>query len=360
MPALNYRGRKVFVTGHTGFKGSWLSYWLTREGAEVCGYSLPPPTEPSHWNLLRLPMRSEIGDIRDGERLDRVVRSFQPEVLFHLAAQPLVRRSYQIPEETFEVNVMGTVRVLEACRRCDSIRAIVVVTSDKCYENKEWVWGYRETDPLGGGDPYSASKACAEHVVTSYRYAFFDAGQYQRSHQVLLASCRAGNVVGGGDWAEDRLFPDVVRAAADDRAVTIRNPDAVRPWQHVLDPVRGYLQLGLKLLAGETSAAQAWNFGPEREDSVTVLEAVRLFQSLWPRVRYEVRRDCGPREAGLLRLDVSKAAQLLGWRPTWSLDKALYWTVTWYRDYYENGRIDTEQCLREYISDTRGLGDSTF
>ncbi len=256
-----YAGRTALVTGHTGFKGSWLALWLEELGCRVVGYSLPPPTEPNHFGLLSLRCRSEAGDVRDRARLAAVVRECRPDVVFHLAAQPLVRRSYREPAETFEANALGTVSVLEACR-ATPVKAVVSVTTDKVYENREWCWGYREADPLGGFDPYSCSKACAELIAACYRGSFFNPAEYGRSHRTLVATARAGNVIGGGDWAEDRLVPDLARAAAAGRPLALRNPASVRPWQHVLEPLAGYLLLGQRLLEGDARCAEAWNFGP--------------------------------------------------------------------------------------------------
>jgi len=346
-----YKNKKVLVTGHTGFKGSWLVSWLQRLGAEVCGYSLPSPSSPSHWDLLKLDMRSEIADVRDTETLRKVFADFRPDMVFHLAAQPLVRRSYRDPDETLETNVIGTVRVLDACRACESVRAIVNVTSDKCYENREWVWGYRENDPMGGYDPYSASKGCAELVANAYRQSYFNPTEYGEKHQTLLASCRAGNVVGGGDWAEDRLIPDIMRAASRGEAVQIRNPHATRPWQHVLEPLSGYLLVGRKLLEGDLSVSGAWNFGPEDEGAVCVEEVVRQIRTFWPEVDCRFGHDGGPHEAGLLKLDVSKARQLLGWRPVWSVSECVERTVGWYRSFYETSALNTESDLERYVAD---------
>ena len=346
-----YRDKRVLLTGHTGFKGSWLAYWLQRLGAEVCGYALTAPTNPSHWDLLNLDMRSELGDIRDADNLKRIVSEFKPEVVFHMAAQPLVRRSYGNPDETFETNVMGTVRLLDACRSCDSVRAIVNITSDKCYDNKEWVWGYREDDPMGGYDPYSASKGCSELIASSYRQSFFNTNTYGTDHQVLLSSCRAGNVIGGGDWAEDRLIPDIMRSIDTDCVVRIRNPSAIRPWQHVLEPLSGYLQVGQKLLQGDKSAATAWNFGPNDADAVCVESVVKYIQEFWPKVRYQFGNDGGPHEANLLKLDISKARQQLGWCPVWTARECFERTVGWYRTFSNRSQLETEADLNQYIAD---------
>lgn len=346
-----YRGRKVLVTGHTGFKGSWLVYWLRELGAEICGYALPPPSDPSHWTLLKLDVRSEVADIRDATKLKSVFSEFQPEIVFHLAAQPLVRRSYSGPDETFETNVIGTVRVLDACRACQSVRAVVIVTSDKCYENREWVWGYRESDPMGGYDPYSASKGCAELVAAAYRQSYFHPEAFGTKHQTLVASCRAGNVVGGGDWAEDRLIPDMMRAIVRGEAVQIRNPNATRPWQHVLEPLSGYLLVGQRLTEGRTGVSGAWNFGPEDEGAIKVRDIAERIKEFWPRMDIRLGGENGPHEAGLLKLDISKSRQLLNWRPVWTAKKCLEHTVNWYRAYYEKGRIDTKANINEYKAD---------
>lgn len=344
-----YRNRRVLVTGHTGFKGSWLVYWLQQMGAEVCGYSLLAPTDPSHWALLDLDLRSEEGDIRDAARLAEVFADFKPEIVFHMAAQPLVRLSYAEPADTFETNVLGTVRVFDACRHCESVRAIINITSDKCYENREWVWGYRENDPMGGYDPYSASKGCAELVASSYRRSFFNTADYGKTHQILLASCRAGNVIGGGDWAVDRLIPDIMRAVDAGETVDIRNPSATRPWQHVLEPLSGYLQIGQKLLEGQKDFADSWNFGPEEEGAITVGQVVEHVKQHWPAVKYQLGEACGLHEAGLLKLDVSKAHHLLNWRPVWDSGQCFEHTVSWYRNWYQSGGLNTADDLNQYI-----------
>ncbi|ADV47274.1 CDP-glucose 4,6-dehydratase [Nitratifractor salsuginis] len=345
-----YRGKKVLVTGHTGFKGSWLSLWLQSLGADVVGYALSPETEPSHLTLLDLDMVSVKGDIRDFSHLQRLIKDVQPEIIFHLAAQPLVRRSYREPVETFETNVMGTVNVLEACRQTPSVRAIVNITSDKCYENREWVWGYRENDPMGGYDPYSASKGAAELVSAAYRRSYFNNAEYGKIHETLLATCRAGNVIGGGDWSEDRLIPDIVRAVTAKEAVTIRSPNATRPWQHVLDALSGYLLLGQKLLEGQSEFADAWNFGPSDEDVLTVKEMCSLFEKEWERTRFNFSKET-PRlhEAGLLKLDCSKAHTLLNWRGRWHAQEAVIATAEWYRAYIETGKILSREQLKKWM-----------
>ena len=345
-----YNHRRVLLTGHTGFKGSWLACWLQQMGAEVCGYSLPAPTEPSHWNLLRLDMRSETADIRDIEALKKVVREFQPEIVFHLAAQSLVRASYRSPVETYATNVMGTLNVFEACRETKSVRAIVNVTSDKCYENREWAKGYREDDAMGGYDPYSSSKGCSELLTASYRNSFFNISEFGRTHQVLLASCRAGNVIGGGDWAMDRLIPDIMQAAASGRPVEIRNPNAIRPWQHVLEPLNGYLLVGQHLLEGNRDAAAAWNFGPSEEIEIPVCSVVDLIQRYWSRVVYRPAKNAdAPHEASRLKLDCTKSRERLGWCPVWNHQTTIERTVKWYREFYEHGTVATRSDMTAYF-----------
>ena len=354
-----YSQKKVFVTGHTGFKGSWLILWLLNLGAQVFGYSLEPPTQPNHYDLLSPPVESIVADIRDLTRLCQSIHSFKPEVVFHLAAQSLVRRSYRDPIGTFETNVIGTVNVLEACRQTDSVKAAVIVTSDKCYENLAHMSGYRETDPMGGHDPYSASKGCAELVTASYQRSFFSVDYYQKTHQTLVASVRAGNILGGGDWGEDRLVPDIVRAASRNEKVLIRNPQAIRPWQHVMEPLAGYLLLGQQLLGGKKDFSGAWNFGPEERGHKNVLAMVKELQSYWPAIDFEI--DSGGRdlhEADLLKLDCSKAHTKLGWRPIWNDTNMLKKTVQWYREFYESGHVLSQEQLTAYTDDAKEQGIS--
>ncbi|MCX7628594.1 MAG: CDP-glucose 4,6-dehydratase [Methylophilaceae bacterium] len=340
-----YRGRRVLLTGHTGFKGSWLALWLHELGAEVTGVSLPPESEPNHWTLLALSIDDRRIDIRDADALARIVQEIQPEIVFHLAAQPLVRRSYRDPIETWSTNVMGTVNVLEACRQTPSVRALVAITTDKCYENREWPWGYRENDRLGGHDPYSASKAAAELVAASYRSAFFHADS-----ALLLATARAGNVIGGGDWSEDRLIPDLIRALEKNQSLEIRSPHATRPWQHVLESLSGYLLLGQKLLMGDKSFAEAWNFGPEPEGNRTVAEVLDKLQSQWQHLRWHVNEKPQPHEATLLYLDSAKARSRLRWQPVWGIDTALAKTAEWYRAWLESGQVISRQQLADYVA----------
>lgn len=343
-----YNQRPVFVTGHTGFKGSWLCQWLDHLGAKTTAYSLKPTTDPSHFDLVGMKGNSTIGDICNYELLAARIAQCQPEIVFHLAAQASVLYSYNNPLETFSSNVLGTVNILEACRHTQSVRAVVVVTTDKCYDNKEWFWGYRENDALGGHDPYSTSKACAELIVSSYRQSFLHDGP------VLVASARAGNVIGGGDWTADRLVPDVMRRTARKEVVTIRNPDSFRPWQHVLEPLSGYLLLGQVLLEGRKEFAQAWNFGPDDSDHMNVLTVVKGLQECWPEVAYEISTDTAkPREAGLLKLDCSRARSLLGWKPVWGRDVMLKKTAGWYRYFYKSNQVLSESQINEYIADAR-------
>jgi CDP-glucose 4,6-dehydratase len=348
-----WQGRRVFVTGHTGFKGSWLSLWLQELGAKVSGYALPPPTAPSLFQLARVEqgMQSDIGDVRDGEALADAMARAQPEVVFHLAAQPLVRRSYAEPVETYSTNVMGTVNLFEAVRRTASVVAVVNVTSDKCYENREWLWGYREEEALGGRDPYSSSKACAELVTAAYRHSFFSTGEGP-----AVASARAGNVIGGGDWAADRLIPDMLRALNAGTAVRIRNPAAIRPWQHVLEPLSGYLTLAERLVGHGAEYVGAWNFGPTEVDAKPVGWLVQEFARLWgPDARWEMESSVQPHEAACLKLDSAKAATRLGWRARWPLDRALAAVVEWHRNQQagEDMSLVTRQQIRAYQDETK-------
>lgn len=339
-----YRNRRVLLTGHTGFKGSWLALWLQELGAHVTGVSLSPATEPNHWSLLKLGLDDRRVDIRNIDALQKVFTETKPEIVFHLAAQPLVRRSYRDPLETWSTNVMGTANILEASRLTESIRAIVVVTTDKCYENQEWTWGYRENDRLGGHDPYSASKAGAELVVASYRNAFFG---YENSP--LLATARAGNVIGGGDWSEDRLIPDLVRATTNNQSLEIRSPNATRPWQHVLESLSGYLQLGQKLLEGRKDLEEPWNFGPEPEGNRSVAEVLEKLSVQWPNMCWHVTDVVQPHETTLLYLDSAKARSQLQWRPVWGIDTALAKTAEWYSAWLAEERITSIFQLNQYI-----------
>jgi CDP-glucose 4,6-dehydratase len=322
-----WQGKRVYLTGHTGFKGSWLSLWLHSLGAIVKGYALSPPTTPSLFEQATIAdcMESEIGDIRHLEQLTASMVAFNPDILIHMAAQPLVRLSYKEPIETYEVNVMGTAKVLEAARQCPNLKAIVSVTTDKCYENREWVWGYREDEPMGGHDPYSSSKGCAELVTSAYRRSFM------QEKGVGLASVRAGNVIGGGDWAEDRLIPDILRAFENQQAVVIRNPLSTRPWQHVLEPLSGYLMLAEKLYHAPASYAEGWNFGPEEEDARPVEWILDQMVAAWSGASWVLDEQAHPHEAGYLKLDISKAKARLGWHPLWRLDTTLKKIIHWHQ-----------------------------
>jgi len=334
-------GKRVLVTGHTGFKGGWLSFWLKLLGADVAGYALPPSTDPSLFQVAGISqgMKSVIADVRDFDRLSAAISEFRPDIVFHLAAQPLVRYSYVHPLETYSTNVMGTVNVLEALRRTGGVKVVVNVTSDKCYENKERSKGYREDEPLGGYDPYSSSKACAELVTAAYRSSFFNPDEYSR-HGLALASARAGNVIGGGDWAQDRLIPDIMRAFLAGKPVVIRNPQAIRPWQHVLEPSSGYLMLAENLWREGTKFAEAWNFGPDESDAKPVRWIVEKVAQAWGRPEaWKEERSDRLHEAVNLSLDCSKAKEKLGWHPRWSLDRALDSVNEWYRAYRDGKKV---------------------
>jgi CDP-glucose 4,6-dehydratase len=358
--------RSVFVTGHTGFKGSWLSLWLSRLGARVTGYALAPPTDPSAFvagGVREVIAAHHQADIRDSARLSQAMRDCAPDVVLHLAAQPLVRASHQQPRETFDVNVVGTASVLDAVRALHRPCAVVVVTSDKCYDNREHTWGYRETDPLGGSDPYSASKGATEMVVASYRQSFFSP-ERAHEHGVKLASVRAGNVIGGGDWAQDRIVADIVRGLSSGQPVPVRNPRSLRPWQHVLEPLGGYLLLAARMLTTPDGAAlaDAWNFGPSGLEVVTVGALVDLFIAAWGSGTWQDAGVAGqPHEARLLRLSIDKAITLLGWRPRWSVGEAVRRTALWYRRFYQQppaARVAgsmRESCLAD-IADYQATG----
>ncbi|MCT7552841.1 CDP-glucose 4,6-dehydratase [Aliarcobacter butzleri] len=356
-----YKDKTVLVTGHTGFKGSWLCYWLTQMGAKVVGYSLEVPTTPNHFELinsqfsiLNSQLISIIGDIRDLEKLNQVFETYKPDIVFHLAAQALVRLSYENPIETYETNVMGTLKIFETCRK-NCVKAIVNITSDKAYENKEWIWGYRENDPMGGYDPYSSSKGCADILATSYRNSYFNLKEYKKTHNTLLATCRAGNVIGGGDWAKDRLITDIMLSVSQGQKVKIRNPKATRPWQHVLEPLSGYLQIGQKLLEEKVEFADAWNFGPSDEGSITVEEVVLNVKKHWDKIDYEINSNPNQlHEANFLKLDCSKAHILLKWKDVWDSHTTFEKTVKWYKAYYENHKeVLTANDLKSYVSDAK-------
>nr|WP_321948491.1 CDP-glucose 4,6-dehydratase [Paraburkholderia sp. J10-1] len=333
MNASFWHGKKVFLTGHTGFKGSWLTLWLRALGAEVTGYSLAPESSPNLFSLARAGdgIESVIGDIRNRDKLLKAVKAASPEIVIHMAAQSLVQKSYVHPVETYETNVLGTVYLLDALRHVPGARSVVIVTTDKCYENREWEWGYRENESLGGYDPYSNSKACAELATSAYRKSFFNPSAYAR-HGVAIASARAGNVIGGGDWAADRIVPDTIRAIAQGQTVKVRNPHAIRPWQHVLEPLSGYLLLAEKLYHEGPEYSEAWNFGPNDADAQPVQMLVQELTSRWgDNARWELDGRDHPHEATFLKLDCSKARARLGWRPRWDLRHTIDSIVTWHR-----------------------------
>ncbi len=342
-----WRGKRVFLTGHTGFKGGWLSLWLQAMGAEVHGYALNPPTETNLFTVAEVGKgmaSSVIADIREADELRHAMQSARPEIVFHLAAQPLVRYSYAQPAETYAVNVMGTVNLLEAARATSSVKAVVNVTTDKCYENREWVWGYRENEPMGGFDPYSSSKGCAELVTAAYRRSFLE------SAGVALASARAGNVIGGGDWAEDRLIPDFLRALDAGETLRIRSPLSTRPWQHVLEPLSGYLLLAERLYTEGANFAEAWNFGPADKDAKSVQWLVERLAEMRNDANWQCDATPQPHEAHCLKLDSSKARSQLGWQPKWQLEIALNKTVEWHQAWRDgqNMRATTLAQITDY------------
>ncbi len=339
-----WKGKKVFITGHTGFKGSWLSLWLQDMGAVVKGYALDPNTNPNLFTQAKIAqnMDSEIGDITDLNHISESMKIFNPDVLIHMAAQPLVRLSYQEPVLTYTTNVIGTVNVLEAARKCTNLKAIVSVTTDKCYENKEWPWGYRENEPMGGHDPYSSSKGCVELVTAAYRKSFFT-----DENSAFLASARAGNVIGGGDWSADRLIPDILKAFEKNEPVIVRNPMSTRPWQHVLEPLSGYLVLAQHLFEEGSNVAEGWNFGPKDEDCKPVSWILDRMVANWGNgASWELDKNNNPHEAGYLKLDCSKAAMRLNWYPKWNLEHTLESIINWHQHYIAQKNIQ-EQCLLE-------------
>ena len=328
-----WKGKKVLVTGHTGFKGSWLALWLKYVGADVVGISMDPLTSPNLYKQLNIAegMTSLRQDIRDGEAIKEIFQKYQPEIVFHLAAQPLVRYSYKEPLETYETNVMGSLHILEGVRSIESVKAVVIITTDKCYENKEWAWGYRENEPMGGHDPYSSSKGAAELLIASYRKSYFSTSK-EGQHKAAIASVRAGNVIGGGDRAEDRLIPDIVRAFQKNKPVQIRSPNSIRPWQHVLEPLSGYLLLAEKLIENGKFFSQAWNFGPLEGDSKSVQSIVEKMVLLWGEgASWVIDDNYHPHEANYLKLDCTKAHNYLHWWPKWDLDYALKKIVEWHQ-----------------------------
>ena len=351
MNILSYKGKKVLITGNTGFKGSWLAFWLIKLGANVVGYSLKPDIDFSHFQKLNLDYQTFFKDINDYESLNRIIKSTSPDIIFHLAAQPLVRYSYSNTIETYATNILGTANVLEATRYNENIKAVIIVTTDKCYENTDKKIGYVEFDRLGGYDPYSSSKACAEIITNSYRQSFFNLEKFKINHNTLIATARAGNVIGGGDWSIDRLIPDIVKAAMAGNESIIRSPHSTRPWQHVLEPLSGYLLLGEKLLNDEVEFAEAWNFGPEENSTLTVKQVLDKAKNYWNKINYIIKEDeFKLHEANYLSLNIEKAKNKLKWKPIWSNDLAIEKTINWYKNFYNNGILETDQNIDQFIN----------
>lgn len=347
-----YKDKRVLVTGHTGFKGSWLSIWLHEMGAEVVGVGLEPYSDKDNYVLSGIgrKIKTDIrADIRDGQKMKEIFTEYQPEIVFHLAAQPLVRLSYDIPVETYETNVMGSINVMEAARITDSVKVMVMITTDKCYENKEQIWGYRENEPMGGYDPYSSSKGAAEIAIASWRRSFFNPADYGRKHHISIASVRAGNVVGGGDWAKDRIVPDCIRALEADEPIEIRNPKAIRPWQHVLEPLSGYLLLANKMSLEPTKYCEGWNFGPRVESITPVWDvAGKLIQNYGKGNLKDVSAPNALHEANLLMLDINKAKFHLGWEPRTSIDQCISLVADWYKRYQKENVYNL--CVQQICS----------
>lgn len=354
-----FRDKTVLVTGHTGFKGSWLCIWLIELGARVVGYSLEPYTDRDNFHVSRIKSRIThiIGDIRDFDRMKEVFDAYNPEFVFHLAAQPIVRKSYTNPKETYDINIGGTVNLMECCRLTDSVKVIINVTSDKCYANRGYLWSYRETDPIGGDDPYSSSKGCSELITTAYRKSFFNPDNFEK-HNKSLASVRAGNVIGGGDWQKDRIVPDCIRALEKGQPIEIRNPEATRPWQHVLEPLSGYLLLASRMYKNPTRFCSAWNFGPKHVSAITVGEIADMIISIWGsgRIRTYGYDKGMMHEAKYLGLDATKANSSLGWFPVWDIDKAVEKTVEWYSSYRKKDPYSI--CLNQIREYTNPLGNN--
>jgi CDP-glucose 4,6-dehydratase len=349
-----YTNKKVLVTGHTGFKGAWLCFWLTKLGANVYGISDKITTRPSHYELLNLKIHSFFIDIRDREVLNSKIIEINPDIIFHLAAQPLVRYSYKEPVQTFETNVMGTVNILNACLSLPNCKGIVSITSDKCYENFEDDRAYNENDRMGGYDPYSASKGAAELVISSFRNSFFNVKEFGKKHQFILASARAGNVIGGGDWSEDRLIPDLIKDVIQNKITMIRSPFATRPWQHVLEPLSGYLVLGQKILEEDISVSAGWNFGPQNNKTISVKEVLEKANEIWEEIKLDFPNlENQPHEDSLLRLNCSKANQKLNWFPVWDISQSIEKTINWYRKYHLENFVHTENDLEKYIEEAK-------
>lgn len=346
-----FRNKRVFITGNTGFKGSWLSLLLEQLDAKIFGYALAPQTTPNHFDELKLKYKTSISDILEIENLTQAIEQAQPEIIFHLAAQPLVRASYKDPLYTYKTNVIGTLNLLEVAKKCSSVKAIVLITTDKVYENKETNRPYIESDELGGYDMYSSSKACCEILINSYRNSFLNIDKYKIDHHILIASARAGNVIGGGDWSEDRLIPDIVKATALGNIVQIRNPAAVRPWQHVLDCLHGYLLLGAKLLQGDAAFSGSWNFSPNVSEAKNVQEIASIAKQVWDEINVEFGVPPeNHHEAGLLILDNSKSLNKLNWLPVWQTNEAIFETVTWYKEFYKNKQIVSQMQITNYLN----------
>lgn len=344
-----YRNKRIFVTGHTGFKGSWLTYWLLLMGANVTGYSNMIPTNPSLFEILDLKkdINHILGDVRNLEFMMKNLEQAKPDICFHLAAQPLVRVSYQNPLLTYTTNIIGSLNLLECIRQSQNIKTVVMITSDKCYENKEWDFGYRESDDLGGQDPYSSSKACAEIIINAYRSSYFNKAS------IGCASVRAGNVIGGGDWSQDRLIVDCIRSLSIGKEVMIRNPQSTRPWQHVLEPLSGYLTVGKLLAENPSHYSQAWNFGPREQNDSTVLDIVQKMIALWGTGSYAIKLDDTSREAGKLQLDIHKSCSLLTWHPRWDSDKAIMETIRWYKAYFQQPETNFRSLCESQINQYR-------
>lgn len=366
-----YKNKSVLITGNTGFKGSWLTVLLIELGAKVIGYSLKPYTNPNMFNVLQLGKKIThiTGDTRDEHTLKNVLKKYKPEIVFHLAAQPLVRLSYKEPKLTYETNILGLVNLLEAVKGTEGVKVVVNVTSDKCYDNKELIYGYRETDPMGGYDPYSSSKGAAEIITAAYRSSFFNPKEYGKKHNVALASVRAGNVIGGGDWSSDRIIPDCMRALMRNETIVIRDPKSLRPWQYVLEPLSGYLWLGVLMLQNGKKYSDGWNFGPIDDDLLTVEELVKTVINLWGKGKYKVKGDNKYYESKLLKLDISKSFFKLKWKPVYRIDKALENTVYWYKNYSYGKNIDmyryTLSQVEEYSNNAKELnlewtGDANY
>ena len=350
-----WKNKKVFLTGHTGFKGGWMSIWLQILGAEVIGYSLEPSTKRNFFDVARVGqnMHSIIGDIRDADKLSQRIKACSPEIVFHMAAQPLVRESYLNPMETYSTNIMGTLNLFEAVRSCDSVRAVVNITSDKCYQNNETFQAYKETDPMGGYDPYSNSKGCAELITSSYRDSFFYEGGFNSSRNVAIASVRAGNVIGGGDWSKDRLIPDILESFEKNMPVVIRNPNSIRPWQHVLEPLGGYLKLAERLYVDGNKFSTGWNFGPTKDCARTVEWIVEYMRKTWGnQPEYILDANDNPHEANLLLLDITKAKELLGWKPKLNIEQAIEKIIVWHKEYLHASdmHIKSQEEIKEFIT----------